>query len=224
MNKLRSVFLWLMFAPLLLSSQLACAQEEPAVKYVAGKHYEILPNPAKTADPSKIEVMEVFWYGCGHCYDFEPLVQAWKKNIDEDVVFARTPAMWDRGGVMRKHATLYYAAEALGVLDKVHGDIFEVLVRNRKLTSREKFAEIFAKHGVSEEQFNKAFDAFGTTGKVAGAEKRVQRNYRTQGTPEMVVNGKYRVSSRTAGGHAGMLSVVDYLVESERAGLGQKDG
>ena len=188
----------------------------PEGGYVAGQHYEVLPNPADTFVPGKIEVMEAFWYGCGHCYSFEPIINVWKKTIADDVSFLRTPAMWDRGGVMKHHASVYYAAEALGVLEDVHPDVFDYLAKDKMSTNQDDFAEIFASHGVSREDFEKAFSAFGTRSKVAQAERRTKTNYRIQGTPEMIVNGKYRVSSRTAGGQVEMLSVVGYLVELER--------
>ncbi len=185
-------------------------------KYIAGQHYEVLPDPADTLDASKIEVMEVFWYGCSHCYDFEPLIKAWKKTIADDVVFARTPAMWDGAGIMRHHGTVYYTAEALGVLEAVHGELFELLADNRQLVDQEAFAKVFARHGIAREDYLSTFAAFGTKGKVSKAEKRARQHYRIQGTPEIIVNGKYRISAREAGGQAGMLAVVDFLIKKER--------
>lgn len=185
------------------------------VQYQAGTHYQVLPNPARTLDPNKIEVMEVFWYGCSHCFDFEPLIKAWKEGIADDVIFARTPAVWRP--VMKVHANVYYAAEALDMPEELHHDIFTILGKNPRLEDQKQFAKAFAKYGVSEEKYLKTVKAFGITGKVSQAETRVRKNYMVQGTPELIVNGKYRVSGRMAGNQPGMLQVVDYLVEMERS-------
>ena len=185
-----------------------------AVQYEAGVHYQVLDNPARTQDPNKIEVMEVFWYGCSHCYAFEPLIHSWKEGMADDVVFARTPAIWR--DMMKTHAKVYYTAEALDMPDALHNDIFALLEKNQRLEDHKVFAQIFAKYGVSEEKYMKTVNAFGITGKVSQAESRARKNYKVQGTPELIVNGKYRISGKSAGGQAGMLEVVNYLVDLER--------
>ncbi|RZV59985.1 MAG: hypothetical protein EX270_01170, partial [Pseudomonadales bacterium] len=170
-------------------------------------------NDAVAGD-DKIEVMEIFWYGCGHCETFEPLLASWEKRAAEDVVLLRTPAVWQKS--MRSHAALYYVAAALDAPHQLHTDLFALLVKNRALNDEKKFAEVFAKHGISEEKFGKLFKSFGITTKVNQGEKRLRKNYRAQGTPELIVNGKYRVGTRSAGGQAKMLEVVDFLIQQER--------
>lgn len=195
------------------------ADAAPAVNanYVAGTHYEVLPQPVPTADPGKIEVTEVFWYGCGHCYDFEPLFEAWAENLPDDVAVVRSPAMWDQQGIMERHARIYYTARALGVFDTVHMATFEAMNRHRnQLETEDAIAKLFGEHGVSREDFDRTFNSFGVTSAVKQAESRL-RGYRTQGTPEVVVNGTYRVSSRMTGGHQGMLNVTGYLIDKIRA-------
>ena len=188
-----------------------------ASNYVAGTHYEVLTQPVPTADPAKIEVTEVFWYGCGHCFDFEPMLESWAKSLPADVVLVRNPAMWDQQGVMERHARIYYTARALGVLDAVHRATFEAMnLHKNPLQTEESIAKLFEDNGVSREDFAKAFNSFGVTSAVKQAESRL-RGYRTQGTPEIVVNGTYRVSSRMAGSHQGMLNVTDFLVNKIRA-------
>lgn len=185
--------------------------------YVAGTHYEVLPQPVPTADPSKIEVAEVFWYGCGHCYDFEPLFESWAENLPADVAVVRSPAMWDQQGIMERHARIYYTAKALGVFDEVHMATFEAMNLHRnQLQTEEAIAKLFEEKGVSREDFDKTFNSFGVTSAVKQAESRL-RGYRTQGTPEVVINGTYRVSSRLAGGHQDMLNVSSFLIEKIRS-------
>ena len=200
----------------LVMSLAACADaSKPSEKYQEGVHYQVLADKVRTLDPNKIEVTEVFWYGCSHCYHFEPLVVKWKQDLADDVVFQQSPAMWN--GLMETHARAFYVARSLGVLDKVHQPLFDKLYSNNKgLASEGALAAFFAKHGVDEKQFKKAYNSFGVNSQVKQADSRA-RSYRIQGTPEVVVNGTYRVSSRMTGSQQGMLDVADYLIEKIRA-------
>ena len=194
----------------------ACADSTGSSSlYQAGVHYEVLETPVRTIDPSKIEVTEVFWYGCGHCFRFEPMLHQWKKKLSKDVVFRQSPAMWNE--VMQMHARAFYVAQALRVLDKVHKPIFNALnVERKKLATKEELAAFFKAHGVDEETFAKTYKSFGVTSQVRQADSRA-RSYKITGTPEMVVNGKYRISARMAGGQSQMLKVADFLIKQERA-------
>lgn len=186
-----------------------------ADSFEAGKHYEVLPQPVMTRDPSKIEVVEVFWYGCIHCFHFEPVVAAWKGKQPADVDFHGSPALWNAS--MKVHAQAYYTAEALGVLDKVHVPLFKAMNDDKKrLASMEEIEPIFTAAGVAKGDFEDAFESFGVVNQVALADSRA-RSYRVQGTPEVIVNGKYRVSASMAGGQAEMLKVADFLIAQERA-------
>lgn len=202
-------------AVLLLSMPFALVAQEAAPKYVEGTHYVRLAQPVRTADPSRIEVTEVFWYGCIHCFHLEPLVNDWKKAQKPDVDFQRSPAMWNQ--TMAVHAQAFYAAQALGVLEKLHGPLFAALNEERKkLDNEDELAAFFAAHGVKEADFRKMFNAFAVESSVKQADARA-RSYGITGTPELVVNGTYRISGRTAGSPADMLKVADFLVERERA-------
>jgi thiol:disulfide interchange protein DsbA len=190
----------------------ACAQEEP---YTEGVHYDTVSPVLRTRDPGKIEVLEFFWYGCGHCYTFEPLLTRWKETLPEDVDFVPSPAMWN--GPMGLHAQAFYTAQALGVLDTMHGALFAAMnVDRKRLGSAGEISQLFTANGVEEEAFGRAFNSFGVTSQVKQAEARA-RGARISGTPEMVVAGKYRISTSKAGSQAAMLKVADYLIEKERA-------
>ena len=198
---------------LMLILPMAMCQAETE-KYEAGVHYEVLPQPIRTADATKIEVNEVFSYTCGHCFNFEAVLHPWSKNLAADVDFQQTPAVWQPS--LEPFARAYYSAVMLGVLDQTHMAIFEALhVKKQPLRSEEDFAAIFDAAGVDSLRFSKAYNSFGMTSMVNQAKARV-RGYRVQGTPEVIVNGKYRVSSRNAGGFDGMLNVADFLIEKER--------
>ncbi len=197
--------------PLALNATHATAQD---IQYTAGKHYEILPTPVRTSDPKRIEVAEVFWYGCSHCFTFEPMVSTWASQLPENVNFVHSPAIWHKS--MELHARAYYTAKALKVLDPVHQAIFEAMnLKRDKLASKEAIGKIFVAQGVDLDKFNKTFDSFGVVSATKQADAR-QRSYNVRGTPEMVVNGKYRINAKMAGGQGGMLKVADYLLKVER--------
>lgn len=188
---------------------------QPAL-YVAGTHYEELPAAVRTNDADKIEVLEVFWYGCGHCFRFQPLVDHWAENAADDVDYLRYPAIWNE--LMKVHAQAYYTAESLGVVDTVHAPIFEAInLQNNRLQNERQLATLFARHGVSEEDFSRAFNSFQVRTKVNQAEARM-RDYQIRSTPNVIVNGKYLVTTNEAvRTQQDMLAVVDFLVAQERA-------
>ena len=197
--------------PLVALSALA---EESAEEWVEGEHYDVI-TPALRGKSDKIEVTEFFWYGCNHCYSFEPQLAQWKKSLDDDVVVVGSPAMWNE--LMEVHARAFYAAEVLGVLDKVHIPLFQAMnVDRQRLASEEELAALFAASGVAREDFERAFNSFGVGSQVRQANSRA-RAARIAGTPEMMVAGKYRISTRKAGGQANMLKLATFLIEKERA-------
>lgn len=188
-----------------------------ADEYVAGTHYEVLPSPVKTRDSSKIEVIELFWYGCSHCFHFEPLLGAWKSKLPADVDFHYVPAIWHK--TMELHARAFFTAQALGVEDKMHDILFNTLnVQRKKLNDEESIANLFVQQGVSKKDFEKTFNSFGVNSQIALTKSRAL-SYRIQGTPEMIVNGKYRLSGSMTGSQAKMLEVANFLIAKERAEL-----
>ncbi len=213
--------LWALAQPAVQPVQPIAPDTTPAAPhYVAGKDYIVLERPVRTLNKDKVEVVEIFWYGCGHCYNFEPLVKQWKKGQPRYVDFHRSPAMWN--GLMQTHARAFYTAEALGVSDKLHEPLFTTLiVEKKRLANEQEIADLFVDYGVDREAFHKAYTSFTVNSQVKQADARA-RSYKIGGTPEIVVNGKYRVTARTAGGQAQMLEVVDFLVEKERAAMKDK--
>ena len=203
------------------SALTAAVADKPKVKapviednYKEGEDYDLVVPPFRTANPDKIEVREFFWYGCGHCYSFEPLLAAYKKNLASDVDFQPSPAIWN--GTMKFHAQVFFAIEALGLGDTMHKAIFQAMhVDRNPLSTESQVVRFFESQGVSEKDFNQAFKSFGVGSQVTKAES-VMRQAAISGTPELVVNGKYRISTRKAGSQANMLKIADALVERER--------
>ena len=196
--------------------QKAAAELAP-VAYVAGEHYVVLDKPIPTRDSSKIEVVEMFSYGCPHCYEFESLVKTWGAKQGGDVDFWFFPAVWSKG--MKLYARAFYSAWELGVLERIHLPLFKaIVVDQRRISNESELAEFFAEYGIFKDAFTEVFNSKPVLDKADQAEQRV-RDYQPAGVPELVVNGKYRVERMRAGGLAEMLTVADYLVEKERAAL-----
>ncbi|MFO7552045.1 MAG: DsbA family protein [Haliea sp.] len=201
---------------LMVLAPLAVAAED-AQTWEEGTHYDLITPVIRTADPTRVEVVEFFWYGCGHCYTFEPLVSRWKKTLGDDVTFQGSPAVWNKP--MELHAAMYYTADVLGVLDSMHTVMFQAMnVDGKRLASEAEIRKLFTDNGVSAEDFDKAFASFGVSSQVRQANSRA-RAAKITGTPEMMVNGKYRISIRKAGSQANMLKVADFLIAKERAAL-----
>jgi len=184
-------------------------------EFVAGEDYVVLDTPVPTRDSSKVEVVEMFSYGCPHCYEFEPVIREWGKQQDRDVDFWYFPAVWNES--MKLYARAFYAARELNVAEIIHHPLFTaVVVEQGRLSNEGELAEFFSRYGVDKKAFAEAFSSSIVDEQVKQAEARV-RSYKPAGVPEIIVNGKYRVDRMRAGGQREMLAVVDFLIEEERA-------
>ena len=183
-----------------------------------GVHYQkIVPAQPTSLAPGKVEVAEVFWYGCGHCYTLDPAIESWRaKNKPQAAELVRVPAMWN--DVTRMHARVFYTAELLGKLDAVHSLIFrEIHVNGAQLNTVDKIAAFFKQHGVSEEEFNKAFSSFAVETKLRGADF-LNRRYSVASVPTFIVNGKYKTDVTLAGGEAQLFTLINELATHEHGG------
>ena len=180
-----------------------------------GIEYQLVNPPVKTSNPDKIEVVEMFWYGCPHCYRFEPEFEVWIKNAPANVEVIRIPAIFPNRAEWEASARAFYTAELLGVLDKIHKPMFDAIHKNRqRLFTKESIAEFFEKQGISKTDFNQTYDSFGVQMKVSRARDLTQR-YGIGGVPTIVVNGRYQTHGSLTNGQTGMLKVVDFLVDKE---------
>jgi len=196
---------------------LAQAAAPAARQFELGTHYERLtPTQPTSSGPNKIEVAEIFWYACPHCYTFDPYLESWKENLPADVSFVRIPAMWNE--LLQMHARIYYTEEALGKLDEMHADVFrEIHVNRNSLNNPALIGELFAKHGVDAETFDKTFESFAVYTKLQRADE-LARRYRVASVPTVIVNGKYTTNATMAGSYPNLISVINELVDMERAG------
>jgi thiol:disulfide interchange protein DsbA len=204
-----SVVIFLCLPQLSLAGLLSDAYQEGIA------YQRIVPEQPTNTEGDKIEVVELFWYGCPHCHRFEPFIERWLKTKSDNIEFVRLPAILRDSWAI--HARAFYAAEALGVLDKIHKPLFTAIhAHKRKLNTEEALMAFFAEHGVSDDDFKKAFNSFSVNAKVRRANE-LGRRYGVRGTPAVVINGKYRTDSTTCKcGFSEVLNIVDFLAEKEQ--------
>lgn len=180
---------------------------------ITGK-YDVLPAPQPTSTGDKIEIVDIFWYGCPHCFKFLPAMEQYEADIPEYAEVRRMPAIF-RDSWM-PHARAFYTAKALGKLDEMHRPFFEAIhEKGAKLATKKELIEFFSDYGVDEKAFEDAWSSFGVESELRKV-LLMQQRYGVRGTPSVVVNGKYLVSTRKAGSYGNMIKVVEGLVEKER--------
>jgi thiol:disulfide interchange protein DsbA len=184
-----------------------------AAKFNEGEHYELISPAQPTSSKDKIEVVEMFWYGCPHCFRLEPFVERWLKKKPANVKFVRMPGVFRPSWEI--HARAYYTAEILGVVDKVHRPMFDAIHEMKQRMSTEPaILALFKKHGVSEKDFKRVFRSFAVETKLRRA-KDMGKRYQAKGVPALIVNGKYRTSGHAAGSNSKVFKVVNQLVKME---------
>lgn len=184
-----------------------------AANYMEGQHYLPINPPQPTSSKDKVEVVELFWYGCPHCYRLEPYVKRWLKKKPDNVKFVRMPGVLNPSWELLARA--YYTAEILGIVEKVHSPIFDTIHGKRKRLNNEgAVMNLFTQYGVSEKDFKRTFRSFAVETKVRRA-RDMGRRYQADGVPTIIVNGKYRVGPQTAGGPSKVFKVVDQLIKQE---------
>jgi len=195
------------------------ALDSQSINIKKGEGYETIDPPQPTDDSTKVEVIEFFWYGCPHCFRFEPILQKWLKNKPDYVNYIPQPAAFN--STWAKHARAFYTAEALGVLDKVHEDFFNAIqIDKKRLDKEDVLADFFVKHGISKKDFTDTYNSFLVDAKTRQAES-IAGRYGVTGVPAVVINGKYRVSGSTAKNYENMIKVMDFLIAKEHAAISQ---
>ena len=182
-----------------------------------GIEYKLISPAQPTITKNKIEVVELFWYGCPHCFRFEPNIKNWLANKPDNVVFYRIPAVFNPAWAL--HARAYYTAVSLGLFadgkHEFHDAFFDELHKHKKrLNNKDALRKFFARFGISENDFNNTFDSFSVNTKVNRAAT-LSKRYQLEGVPTIIVNGKYRIDGPMAGGRKGMIKVLDFLIKKE---------
>jgi protein dithiol oxidoreductase (disulfide-forming) len=178
--------------------------------------YTTLPNPVAPYGQGKLEVDEVFSYACIHCFHFQPLVNEYRKTLPRDVRWEYVPAAF--GGPFDMMGRAYLAAQLLGVQERTHDGVFSGIFEKQKIkqATPDEVADLYAGLGVDRAKFMDALRSETVEARFKKARQFVI-DTGVQGTPTLVVNGKYRVMGREDTGPAGMLRTVDFLLAKERA-------
>lgn len=212
MNRFRTLAFATLAAALALLPAVAGAQPKQGTDYTEMKAVQ----PVEVQ--GKVEVVEFFWYRCPHCYSLEPVLEAWVKKLPADVQFRRIPAVLSDNWAV--DARIFYAFEAMGVLDKVHKSFFDAIHRDRlNIGSEPAMNEWLKKNGIDRAKFDDAVKSFGVQAKVRRAAQ-LSAAYQLDGVPMLAVQGKYTVSAEQGGTQNGMLATTDYLIDVARKGLG----
>jgi len=185
---------------------------------LAGENlYEEVPSPQRFDEKNKLEILEIFWYGCPHCYYLEPALNEWLKTKPKDVTFVKMPAVLDLKHKWTETAKIFYVAEALNVFDKIHIALFQAIhEKKRNLSTEQEFAQFFNEvAGVSKEDFTKAFNSFAVDMKIRNA-LRLTQAYGISSVPVLIVNGKYRIDSGQTEGMKNLFKAIDELLNEAR--------
>ncbi|HEY6452170.1 MAG TPA: thiol:disulfide interchange protein DsbA/DsbL, partial [Steroidobacteraceae bacterium] len=196
--------------------------ELPAGKWIAGTNYKVI-SPAQPTNvaPGKVEVIEMFWYGCPHCYGLDPVLESWRKNKPDYIQFVRVPVMWDP--VHRAHARLFYTLQVLGKLDALHSKVFETIhqdhntlfVSGDPLATQRAQLKFATDNGISAADFLKAYNSINVQSKLQEADD-LGRRYAIDAVPTFVIAGKYETDMGQAGGESNLLQLIDDLAASEK--------
>jgi thiol:disulfide interchange protein DsbA len=181
-----------------------------------GVDYAELKPPQPVEGDGKIQVTEFFWYGCPHCYALQPFLEKWIPRLPADVRFRRVPAVLNEGWA--REAAVFYAFEALGVVERLHRPFFDA-IHVERLNTRDPatLAAWLRQHDVDPKKYEDAFKSFGVQSKVRRAAQ-LSAAYRIDGTPALAVQGRYTVSAEQGRTQQGMLATVDYLIGVARKG------
>jgi thiol:disulfide interchange protein DsbA len=208
----RKVLASLGYATVALATAPAFAQKSGPQ---AGTQYQLVSPVQPPESKTKVEVIEFFWYGCPHCYAFEPYIEPWIKKVPSDVLFHRVPAVFNQSWI--PHAQLYYSLEVLGEVDRLHGLIFDTIHKQHQtLATEATIGDFLEKNGVDRKKFTEAFNSFSVASKVQHSVQ-LQGAYKLDGVPTMGIDGRYMTSAPMNGNsHEAVLPVVDYLIVEAR--------
>ncbi len=204
---------------LLALALIACQGEISAQTNTAGaadpETYTVLSSPLEPSTGDKIEVTELFWYGCGHCFALEPYVKNWKANKPENATFVKVPAIFSKRWEF--HGKAFYTMEALGVLEEANDAFFHrIHVMRKPINTLDQLVEFLADYEKSEEEVTSAFNSFAVDSKLRNA-KILTAKSTANGVPAVLVDGKYHTSVSLAGSADNLFTVINQLVEKAAA-------
>jgi thiol:disulfide interchange protein DsbA len=211
MKRLRLHLLWVL-------AWFAATAAWPA-DLVEGKDYQRLKNPQPVESGKKIEVIEFFSYGCPHCSDLEPILQAWLKTLPPDVQFRRVPVMFQQR--WEALAKVYYTLDAMGDETRLSPEVFKAIhVEGLPLYDDKAFFDWAARHGLDRARVAEVYNSFGVNSKFVRA-KVLAQTFNIQSVPTVIIDGKFVTSSDRVGTHEKLPPVIDALIVKARAERGR---
>ena len=185
----------------------------PLFAQTAGREFNLINPIQPTDDPSKVEVVEFFSYGCPHCADFNPLLNLWAAKLPADVVLKKVPVSFGRAA-WANAAKLYYALEVTGDLKRLEGDVFKAIHQERTNLFDEKTINSWvAARGVDGKKFSEAFGSFGVMSKLRRGDQMAQA-FKIEGVPALAVDGKFLIAAM---GFEQQLATADKLIARARS-------
>jgi thiol:disulfide interchange protein DsbA len=192
------------------TSLFACQGESSAQTPLSDSNYTLLNAPLGISSGDKIEVAELFWYGCGHCFSLEPQVNAWKKDIPDNVAFVKVPAIFSKRWEF--HGKAFYTMEALGVLEEANDAFFHrIHVEKKPVNDLDALVKFMADYGKTANDVTSAFNSFAIDTKLRNA-KTITAKSTATGVPAFLVDGKYHTSVSLAGSTTNLFNVIDQLI------------
>jgi thiol:disulfide interchange protein DsbA len=198
----------------------------PSGKWTLGREYTVLsPAQPSNAPPGKVEVVEMFWYGCPHCYAFDPYLEKWKKHKAAYIEFVRVPVTW--ADIHRSHARLFYTLQALGKVDQLHTKVFdqihqkgdELYFSGDPQATLDDEVKFVVANGISKSDFVNAYNSFGVQTNLQKADD-LGRRYKIDAVPTIVIDGKYETDVGRAGDEDRLIELINDLAASEKHGTG----
>lgn len=199
---------------LLIGLGLILNQSGFANEFQEGVHYQTLAKPVVTSDPEKIEVVELFWYGCPHCDSLDPALKVWVNRLPADVSFVRIPVVFGRSWEM--HARMFWVAKNIGLLETIHEPLFNAIHREgQRLQRVDDVVAFFERFGADPAIVKRELGSFATESALRLADART-RGYGIRGVPAFVVDGRHVTGIAQAGGENQLFDLLDELIKNSR--------
>ena len=197
-----------LFLSLILSTQ-AMAQ----LAFNEGIDYKLINPAVKTSNADKVVVTELFWYGCPHCFRFEPYVERWSASLPDSVVFEQIPSIINSRWA--DHARTFYSLKLMNKQEELHSKIFDAIhIKRQRIDGLDSIATFVAAQGVDEAKFRETFNSFSVDALLRKNFAK-EKKYGHNGVPAVVVNGKYLTSGSMAGSNERLIQVINFLVSKE---------
>ena len=195
---------------IIFTNLLYAVQPEPGVNFKQTK------VPIQTDSSDKIEVVELFWYGCIHCHNMDPYLDKWADNLPQDVIFKRVPVIPRKNWIPMAKA--YYALETLELQNKLHEKLFHAIHEEKSInpTNTKEAIKWIALNGkLDQKKVEAAFNSFSMKSKLSRSYK-IFKDAGATGVPTIIIDGNFFTSSTMAGGEKNAIDIINFIVKNIR--------